>query len=240
MHASIRRRPFRIVSLLAVSCLFAARASVAAPSITLLSDGRMLQIQTTPCPPSFPPMCGTNFESASPPSAFAAFNQTLNSGFAPGSASQNSTVSPLVMTGSGSAFGSGSFYPQRSLSIYSVSFHADTGANYSFSGSRIGLANCGNCDDVVLTDSTTNTTLYRPALVNAPGNFSKTGSLIAGHNYNLSIGTDGIPDVQQSWNFTFTIASPAPALGPWARMLLVACLGLVALGAAFSRRRLTA
>jgi len=216
------------------SLLFFAQPASATGPLTLQTDARRLMFTTQFCP--MPPQCFPQIEQVSPNPAFSVFNQTLNSGYSPSTASQNSTVSQSGMSGTGASLYGGA--QGNGSSTFSVTFYPTVTSSYSFSGQRIGLANCVNCDDVYLYDNSTSTYLVHPALFQASGSFSSTGTLFKNHQYTLSLGSDDAPGTQQSWNFTFTAAAlpGVPFLSPWAAALLAVLLGAVSIAGARAAR----
>jgi hypothetical protein len=143
------------------------------------------------------------------------------------------------MSGSGSALANSANF-QSATSGFSITFVAQTPASYTLSGSRVGLFYCVNCDDVELSDTTSNTVLFHPAFYQAGTSFSTSGALIMGHQYVLGVGTSsGVPDTQQTWNFNFVATStavPVPALGPSGMVLLPVFLGITVALTIIARR----
>ena len=112
--------------------------------------------------------------------------------------------------------------PSERTPIYSGSFHADTERTIP-SPARESAWPCGNCDDRARRfddqhHSYPGLPMLRELLQDRAVAVTTQPAIGQTH-----------PGLQQSWNFTFTMPPRPPSVH--ARMFLVACLGIVALGA---------
>lgn len=195
----------------------------AADVLTPLVDDRYALVDHCP---AFGP-CEADSRRPSPP--FASFDDEASAGNA--SASQRSqlvfTADEARLDGALAASGPSpaTLGNTTADAVFDVAFEAAQAASFAWTAS--GTATAGGYGAAFLYDLSADRIVYERSL---PGGFQRSGSLEAGHRYQLYLGATTLGEGSAAWSFAFEVALPEPG-GPAAA---ASGAGLVAL---LARRR---